>query len=134
MIPVALLEFFTSPLGKMAGIAVGAALLVAGAAVLLHRHDDGIRQQEQAAAQAVAMDALNKQHAATVAAMESLTQAVQAQAASSAQIGGQIHAAQTSTACSADPALTTGLDGLRQRLNASGGSAHGATEPIDVHR
>jgi hypothetical protein len=131
---MALIPFLTGPLGKMAGIALAAALFVAGAAVLVHRHDAGIRQQEQAAAQAVAMDALNKQHIATVAAMEALTKAVQDRAVSSEQIRSVIHAASSSSACAGSPAMAAALDGLRQRLNAGSGPAGGPTKPVDVRR
>ena len=117
--------------GRTMLLAGVSALAVAAAGYALHVHDVGIRAADAAAAQKVAIDTLNADHARAIAALEQVAAATQARAASSTLIRTAASAAPTSNACAVSPAVRAGLDGLRSRAT-TGGAATSAGQSQNV--
>lgn len=128
----ALVSWISGSAGKYLGYAALAGCIVTGSAWLLHEHDLGVRAQQQVAIDKADAEAVAQDHAREVAALEATAAEAQRRASILEQLKVQIHAAPSSNACIASPAIRILLDGLRSTGNGAGATSGRAGKSAGV--
>lgn len=109
--------------GRLVGYGALIVALSGGVAWVLHTHDARVRAEQQLATDRVMAAEVERQHAATVAALEQAADEAQARAATIEQIRTAIDVQPVTTSCAGSPAVRAAVDGLRRTAGGRPGTA-----------